>query len=187
MGVLTSQLFTEGDTGIAEKLEDCAIGWPNEVRSHFALHQRGEHIKRVQQALKNVARTRPELGIPDFEVNGVYDEKFAKAVYAYKEKKDIRNFANKIDNIVGIKTIRSLDSDNQNRPHVDPPPRPVRPNVVPRPAPNCVTDANCPASQEFDVQLLGGGSGGEIADLVELMFTIRDTNSGLGAIYKLLG
>ena len=187
MGVLRSKLFTEGDAGTVKKLEDCATGRPNEVLSHFARGQKGEHIRKVQQALQNVQRSRPELGIPAFDVDGVYSPQFAKAIAVYKAKKDIRNYANKIDDIVGIKTIRSLDSDNTSRPHIEPPPRPNRPNVVPRPLPKCVPDADCPLSRQFDVTMLMGVSGGEIVEVAEFFFTIRDTTNGLSALYAFRG
>ena len=67
MGVLVSKLFTEGDSFTVQKLEDCATGRPNEVFSHFTQGQSGEHIRRVQQALKNAQDLDPDLaGIPPF-------------------------------------------------------------------------------------------------------------------------
>lgn len=136
MGVLKSKLFTEGNPAVIQKLENCATGRPNEVQSHFTRNHsnsRGEHIVKVQQALKNIQRTHPGFGIPDFDVNGVYDEKFAKAIYVYKQKRDIRNYAHKIDDIIGIKTIKTLDSDNANsspdpNPHPNPKPKPEPPS-----------------------------------------------------------
>jgi hypothetical protein len=153
------------------------------VFSHFTQPQSGEHIRKVQQALKNVQQLEPDLGIPDFEVNGVYDPAFAKAVYAYKEKRNIRNHANQIDDIIGIKTIRSLDHDAQRRARVDPAPKPKKPDDVPRPLPNCVPDQDCPAATQFEVTMLGGMSGGEIAELSKYWFAIRDTTNGLSALY----
>jgi hypothetical protein len=125
MGVLTSELFTQGDPATVRKLEDCATGRPNEVLSHFSqgANARGAHISRVQAALRNVQRLDPDLGIPEFEVNGVYDKAFADAVSVYKERRNIRNYANKIDNIIGIKTILSLDADAKRRKE-EPPPKP---------------------------------------------------------------
>jgi hypothetical protein len=155
------------------------------VISHFTLRQSGEHIRRVQQALKNVQEREPELGIPAFEVSGVYDEAFAKAIYVYKSKRGIRNYANKIDDIVGIKTIRSLDTDATRRKREEPPPRPKKPSDFPRQLPNCVPEANCPASKRFEVTLLVGVSGGEIAELSRYWFTVRDTVNGLSSLYLL--
>jgi hypothetical protein len=129
MGVLTSKLFTDADGDAVTKLEDCAVGRPTEVISHFALdrNQNGEHIRRVKQALQNIKDRDPSLGIPPFTVNGNYDPAFAKAVAKYKEKRGIFNFANKIDNVVGVKTIRALDRENQGQAPVPIPPDPPRP------------------------------------------------------------
>src|SRR5262249_31738775 len=136
MGVLRSQLFTEGDPDVLSTLENCATGQPNELSSHFAQdrNQNGEHIRRVQQALKNVQQRETDLKtIPDFTINGNYDENFARAVAAYKTKRRLFNFEGKIDRIVGIKTLRALDKDNPPaKPPAKPPVQPT-PNVVPPP------------------------------------------------------
>jgi hypothetical protein len=189
MGVLASKLFTDADKATVDKLEDCATGRPSEVSSHFARNQNqsGEHIRRVKQALKNVQDLEPGLGIPPFTVDEVYDDAFARAVAVYKDKRNIRNCANKIDDIVGIKTIRSLDNDAQKRPRVEPAPKPKKPNVVPRALPNCVTEGDCPTSTEFDVTLLFGVSGGEIGEVSKFFFTIRDTINGVSSLYLLSG
>jgi hypothetical protein len=188
MGELTSTLFTQGDPAVVKKLEDCATGRPHEVLSHFKNGQRGEHIRRVQQALKNVRDLEPQLGIPPFEVTGSYDDAFAKAVAHYKDRRRILNHANKIDDIVGIKTIRSLDKDVKQRRQTPPAPLPaVKPNVFPRPIPNCVPDADVPPSQEFDIRLLAGASVGEVFEGALFFFTIRDTTNGLSCLYKFRG
>ena len=190
MGVLRSKLFTEGNAATLKKLEDCATGYPNEGTSHFMRghpNGRGDHILKVQQALKNIQQTRPEMGIPDFEINGIYDERFAKAIYVYKQKKDIRNYAGKIDDIIGIKTIRSLDSDNTNRPHEDPAPKPKTPDEFKRHLPNCVPAAECPTSRKFEITMLAGASGGEGFDVGKYWFTIRDMTNGLSALYMFHG
>src|SRR5215813_2706384 len=135
MSILTSNLFTHGDSVTVDKLENCARGRPSEVQSHFTLNQSGEHIRRVQEALKSVQESNPGLGIPGFSVNGVYVKEIAKAIRVYKTKRDIKNFANKIDDIVGINTIRSLDRENKSGPpkvNPSPTPRPDKPNDVPR-------------------------------------------------------
>ncbi len=74
MGVLTSKLFTDADQTTVKKLEDCATGQPNEAQSHFTIGQTGEHIKKVQEALKSVQEGNSSLGIPEFSVTGVYDQ-----------------------------------------------------------------------------------------------------------------
>lgn len=188
MAELTSMLFTQGDPTVVKKLEDCATGRPNEVASHFTTGQSGEHIRRVQQALKNVQDLEPQLGIPAFEVNGVYDQAFAKAVAHYKERRGILNYAKKVDDIVGIKTIRSLDKDVKQRRQPFPAPLPPRkPHAFPRPIPNCVPDSDVPPSQEFDIRLLMGISGGEVGELAKFFFTIRDTTNGLSCLYEFRG
>ena len=111
MSVLRSELFTNADVATVTKLENCALGLPNEVMSHFDLGANGEHIKRIQRALENIQKRETTLAIPSFKISGVYDDAFAKAVEAYKTKRDIRNHANRIDSIVGLKTIRNLDHD----------------------------------------------------------------------------
>jgi hypothetical protein len=188
MSTLTSKLFTQGDQATVTKLEDCATGRPNEVKSHFTIGQTGEHIKKVQEALKSVQEADPGLGIPEFSVNGVYDQRFANAIRAYKTKRDIRNFANNIDDIVGIKTIRSLDNENKSGPpkvNPSPSPRPRQPGEFPRPLPNCVPDSDCPSSKKFDVTLVAGTSGGEVVEIGKFFFAIRDTTNGLSSAYLL--
>ena len=187
---MTSNLFTDGDQATVKKLDNCATGQPNEVQSHFAVGQTGEHIRRLQEALKSVQEGNPGLGIPEFSVNGVYDQKFADAIRVYKTKRDIRNFANKIDDIVGVKTIRSLDKENKSGPpkvNPSPSPTPRKPGEFPRPLPNCVPDSDCPSSKEFDVTLLLGLSGGEVVELAKFFFTIRDTTNGLSTTYVFRG
>ena len=186
MATLTSKLFTTGDPATVKRLEDCSNGKPSEVRSHFTIGQQGDHVTKVQEALKSVQEANPSLGIPEFSVNGVYDQKFADAIAAYKAKRNIKNFANKIDNVVGINTIRSLDRENKSGPpKVNPPapPAPRKPGEFPRVLPNCVNDGDCPLSSEFDITLVAGVSGGEVVEIGKFFFAIRDTTNGLSAAY----
>jgi hypothetical protein len=188
MGVLTSKVFTSADPATTQKLEDCASAQPNEVKSHFALGQNGEHVRRVQEALQSVQQEHPELGIPEFSVNGLYDQKFASAIRVYKFKRNILNYANKIDDIVGMKTIRSLDQENKSPPpkvNPKPSPRPKKPGEFPKPLPNCVPDSLCPSANEFEVTLIAAFSGGEGFEIGKYYFSIRDTKNGLSAIYFL--
>ena len=186
-GVLRSKLFTEADEATRQKLEACAAGQPNESASHFKVghaNGQGEHIRRVQQALKNVQLDRPELGIPSFDVSGTYDATFARAVHVYKEKRDIRNYADQIDDIVGMKTLRQLDSDNVTRPHVQPN-RPAAVSVIPRevsaalagisPVPNHQPLKGGVWSGSATVSVLGGQS---------MTFVLKNT-SILGASIKI--
>lgn len=191
MGVLASALFTEGDAATVKKLEDCATGRPTEFRSHFSRteNSKGEHILRVQKALKRVQQNEPELGIPGFQENGVYDADFARAIRVYKEKRQILNYAKKVDDIVGVKTIRSLDSDAQKRRQLPDDPRPNKDRPVPRPPrPNnstCMTDAELPTNTVFDIQLIVGGSGGEILEAGLFSFVIIDHMNRLSCLYSL--
>lgn len=129
MGVLKSKLFVATDPATADKLESCATGKPNEWSSHFAVNAntKGEHVRLVQKALKQVQAQEPGLGIPEFKIDGNYSPQFAKAVKVYKDKRGIKNYAGKIDDIVGIKTLRSLDKDvdSGELPVPPPPPEPL--------------------------------------------------------------
>ncbi len=185
MGVLQSARFSQGDAATIKRLEDCATGQPSEVASHFTIGQTGTPVIQLQEALKSVQQSNPGLGIPAFVVNGVYDEAFANAILAYKTKRDIRNFANKFDNIVGIKTIRSLDSEKGPKSNPTPKPIPKKPGDFPKPLGNCVQDKDCPASQSFEVKLVLGASGGEIVEFADFFFAIRDLTNGLSSGYKL--
>ncbi len=185
MATLSSKLFTEGDPAVVKKLEDCANGRPSEVQSHFKEGSPGgEHIRRLQEALNKAAAADPDLKLPPFSENGVYDKAFADAIEAYKAKRDIRNYANKIDRIVGKKTIQELDKEATRRKQVEPNPRPVKPNEIPRQVPNCAKDSELPTSQNFEITMLMGVSGGEIAEGLRMFFTVRDTTNGFSALYK---
>ena len=112
MGVLTSKLFTSGDPAAAAKLEACATGVPNEISTHFAENgPGGEAVRKLQIALSHVAQANTSLGIPPFNIDGVYSKPFGDAVERYKSRRSIFNFAGRIDRIVGIKTIRALDKE----------------------------------------------------------------------------
>ena len=117
MGVLSSALFTSGDPDTNQKLENCATGFPSEVASHFTIGSPGgDHIKRLQTALsiyRNSHHNEVFEGKPigDFPIDGQYSKAFADAVGQYKGIKGITNYAKQIDKIIGIKTIKSLDSE----------------------------------------------------------------------------
>src|SRR5262245_30373821 len=129
MGVLRSKLFTEGDESVVAKLEDCATGRPSEARSHFntTTNASGEHIRRVQEALKKIEAIDRKLKLSPFFVNGQYDPAFAKAISEYKATRNIRNFASKIDDVIGIKTLRKLDEELVQANPVPPPSPPAPP------------------------------------------------------------
>jgi hypothetical protein len=189
-GVLSSKLFTgEGiDDSTRQRLEGCALGG-NETLTHIAHGQRGQHVRRVQEALSRIRESDPSLGIPSFSVNGVYDPAFAHAVYVYKQRRSILNYRGQIDDIVGTKTIRSLDLDLQPaKPKVQPsptPPMPKKPGVFPKPdGPGCVKDENCPTSQSFTVQVLTIVTAGEFLEGAVAQFRFRNTQNLLTADYE---
>jgi hypothetical protein len=93
---LQSQLF-RGDS----KLEKAAVS----DSDHILPGSRGAHVVKIQQALIQVAGA---AIAPD----GVYGPATAAAVADFKrnQKPPILNFAGKIDNIVGIKTMAALDA-----------------------------------------------------------------------------
>ena len=69
---------------------------------------------------------------------------------------------------------------------------PKKPNVLPRalPRPNpstCLTEQDCPFSQNFSIQLLAGISGGEILEAAFLTFMIKDIDNRLECLYSLAG
>ena len=133
MGVLKSNLFTNADPATVAKLEACATGKPSEVSTHFTIGSPGgDHIKRLQRALRSYrAFNHLESQISDFPVDGIYSKAFATAVGQYKrlQRPPILNYAGAIDEIIGIKTIKSLDDDAGQS---DGPPRiPITPPDIP--------------------------------------------------------
>jgi hypothetical protein len=192
MGELSSKLFTEGDPAAVRKLDDCAAGRPSEVQSHFTQgHSSGEAVRKLQLALKN-AKDNDTIGefdgMPDFSVNGQYDKAFADAIEFYKGVRGIKNYAGKIDRIVGIKTIHELDKEATKRKQVDPDPRPVpKPGEHKRAMKNCVPEDEVPLSQLFSVRMLLYASGGEGVELSKYWFAVRDKTNGLSALYIMTG
>lgn len=92
---LQSKLFG-GDS----KLEAAALTDP----AHILPGTRGTHVGKIQQALI-------EIDSAAITPDGVYGKGTAAAVSAFKAKRQILNFAAKIDDIVGKKTIAALDSE----------------------------------------------------------------------------
>ncbi len=117
MATLKSEHFTkiraDLDKATADKLENCANGVPTQVQSHFALNAnaRGEPVRKLQEALAAIQKKDSALKLRKFSVNGVYDKDFANAVEDYKRARGIKNFANAIDNVVGVKTIIAMDGE----------------------------------------------------------------------------
>jgi hypothetical protein len=193
MGELSSTLFTTGDADAVRKLDNCATGRPSEVQSHFTQGMSGEAVRKLQLALKNAADNDPDppgdlTGMPSFTVNGQYDKAFADAIEFYKSARDIKNFAGKIDRIVGIKTIHALDTEATRHKQVDPDPRPApSPGEHKRALPNCVPEDEVPPGISFNVRMLFFGSGGEGVEISKYWWAIRDLTNGLSAMYKMTG
>ena len=101
---LHSQLF-RGDP----KLEAAAVS----DSAHILPGASGPHVAKIQQALIQVDGAA-------IVADGIYGSATAAAVADFKRKQQpqILNFAGKIDNIVGIKTIAALDVAMENR--IDP-------------------------------------------------------------------
>ena len=94
---LQSRLF-RGDP----KLEAAAVS----VSAHVTPGATGDHVVKIQFVLMRLD------GAPLIQ-DGVYGPKTAAAVLAYKQKRNIvnRSYQSQADNIVGIMTMASLDSE----------------------------------------------------------------------------
>jgi hypothetical protein len=99
MGVLESKAFAN-DT----KLEACAVSDP----AHILPGSRGPHVFKIQTALMLVGDETVDAA--EFEASH-YGPSTAAAVRHYKEVRSILNYAGKIDNVVGKKTIAALDRE----------------------------------------------------------------------------
>lgn len=101
MGLLQSKLFRDD-----ARLAGCAV----EHSKHVKLGDRGPHVAKIQCAV---------LMLEGGEIDGreissmSYGPTTAKAVLAYKTRRRIINFSyqKKADDIVGIMTIRALDTE----------------------------------------------------------------------------
>jgi len=95
--MLKSQLF-RGDA----KLEAAAVSHP----AHIVPGARGEHVKKIQLALN-------QLDGAGLDPDGIYGQKTADAVLAFKQKRGVinRSYQNEADNIVGIMTMAALDDE----------------------------------------------------------------------------
>ena len=102
---LQSRLFS-GDA----RLEAAAKSNPG----HIVPGAAGEHVAKLQQAL--LALDGAEIDRSELMAKR-YGPSTASAVLAYKTKRNIinRSYQSKADNIVGIMTMTSLDSEMQQR------------------------------------------------------------------------
>jgi hypothetical protein len=82
------------------KLEAAAVSDP----AHIVQGASGEHVLKIQQALK-------QLDSAAIDLDGKYGPGTARAVSAFKQKRNILNFQGKIDDIVGKKTMAALDGE----------------------------------------------------------------------------
>jgi hypothetical protein len=187
MGVLGSELFTTGDPAVVNRLDNCAKGAPTEATSHFMIGDRDRQaVLRLQQALKKAQANDPKLVLPPFSENGIYDKSFADAILAYKKARNIKNYRNEFDNVVGIKTIRALDDDvRHDRKDPEPFVDPEKPKVFPIPHGTCISDEDCPSQNAFTILLIVGGTGGEGAEAGKFIFMIMDIEHSLSAKYTL--
>lgn len=184
MSTLKSRLFIVTDAATNGKLEACATGIPNEHSTHFTLNSRGEHIRLVQVALDRVKKREPGLKIPDFKVDGNYSPEFARAVFEYKKARGIKNFLGKIDDIVGIKTIISLDKEEgpvENLPVPQPPPddfsKPLSLKAITRKVFNF---QSVPKSEKPDIGESGLSTRDFIDAITDIFNSIQDPDFFLG-------
>jgi hypothetical protein len=109
MGVLISNHFK-----LVDKLQRCSVSDPD----HIVPGSNGEAVKKIQEALVKLEK----VSFPPNEAGGLnYGEVTINAVISFKSKRGILNFQNKIDNIVGQKTIRQLDKEMKALEKVEPP------------------------------------------------------------------
>src|SRR5262245_36575779 len=92
---LQSQLFRNDP-----KLEAAAVSDP----AHIVQGARGGHVGKIQLSLILLDRAA-------IAADEIYGPATAAAVTAYKQKRQILNAQNKVDNIVGKKTIDRLDKE----------------------------------------------------------------------------
>jgi peptidoglycan hydrolase-like protein with peptidoglycan-binding domain len=103
---LRSELF-RGDA----KLEAAAVSDP----AHIVEGATGEHVRKIQLALI-------QLDGAAVDLDGKFGPATARAVLAYKQKRNIinRSYQSQADNIVGKMTITSLDNEILSQPPVRP-------------------------------------------------------------------
>lgn len=119
MAVLRSRQFASDP-----KLEACAVSDP----AHIVQGATGAHVGKIQAAL-----TQSGCVIAAAEMAAQrYGASTARAVVEFKRQRNILNFAGRLDDIVGKKTIRALDDFLASS---SPGPTPPVPTPPPPPAP----------------------------------------------------
>jgi len=144
--------------------------------SHITPGSVGEHVRKIQLALI-------QLDGAQIEADGNYGPKTANAVLAYKQKRDIVNRSRQTvaDNIVGIMTMASLDSEIVNEERVLRGPVKIRPVTFSR--------LRAPRSQPL-LSLLGsqqqfGVNGSPTALGVNAPRVLPGLNSGSSTVIEL--
>jgi peptidoglycan hydrolase-like protein with peptidoglycan-binding domain len=100
MGLLKSQLFSNPED---RNLEACLV----DDRFHITPGSRGEHVRKIQIALNQLSHV-------FLRMDGIYGPKTAAAVKAYKNahnRRILQPWQTTADDIVGKKTIKSLDDE----------------------------------------------------------------------------
>lgn len=93
------------------QLRACAESDPAHIGRSF--NSKGEHVKLIIKAL-NAWLEREDLNPRPAKLSeslDTYTDEVAKRVALFKTKKNILNFRNQIDDIVGIKTVAALDKE----------------------------------------------------------------------------
>jgi hypothetical protein len=110
------------------KLESCAISDP----AHITPGSVGDHVSKIQQALIAI----DGLSIDAGELGSKrYGPSTAAAVLAFKRKRNIIRNQTQVDNIVGILTIKALDSEMFAKEQITPPAPGPLPPLPPPPEP----------------------------------------------------
>ncbi len=114
MGMLISKHFKTND-----KLQRCSVN----DSDHIMPGSSGEAVKKIQEALTKLMK----VNFPIDEVGGLkYGTVTINTVIKFKTDRNILNYKNRIDNIVGQKTIRALDKEMKatDKPSPLPSPKP---------------------------------------------------------------
>lgn len=113
----TAQLAFQSEFQDNSKLNLCAQDNAHHIGEHTspAADRAGEHVRLIQKALNAWLATQPAVDSQGkrkpaaLTENGNFDKATGDLVAFFKTKKNILNFENRIDRIVGIKTVAELD------------------------------------------------------------------------------
>jgi peptidoglycan hydrolase-like protein with peptidoglycan-binding domain len=108
MGLLLCQLF-QPPPEVLDRLERCLLN----DSDHIAPGSMGEHVRKIQIALNRLSEG-PGGENFDLKEDGIYGPKTAAAVQAFKNaprRRILQPFQTSADNIVGKKTMKSLDDE----------------------------------------------------------------------------